>query len=130
MSRTFAPAQTAYLAARAIADLCNEEARAVSDAYDAFCEAETAGMTEEQERAWNAAQVANAQPNPVLVRQTAALDALKEAEDALINWSLDVALTAARTTSQRADVETCRRVGMRSYSGRPKLVDIAMRLDA
>lgn len=130
MSRAFAPAQAAYLLARAAADLCNEEARAHSDAYDAFCERETAGMTEEQERAWTAAQIANAQPSPVLARQVAALSALRAAEDALIAWCLDSAAAVARTATERAALETCRNLGAKSYAGRPKLIELAMRLAA
>lgn len=129
-SRTYSPAQAAYLIARAKYDVAADEAREHTAAFDAFCDRECAGMTEDEADAWLRARCVDAQPEPVLVRQSEAMTALRAAEEAVVAWALGVALTKARTAAQRAGIKTCNEQGMRSYTMRPKLVDLAMRLDA
>lgn len=130
MSRTYSPAQTAYLLALATEEAVKAEAREVTIAFDAYCDRETEGMSEDEATAWLRAQCENAQPNPVLVRYSEASRALAAAEVALVEWSIAVALRAARTRSEREAAEVCRDRGMRSYSARPKLVALAMQLNA
>lgn len=126
MSRTYSPAQSAYLLARAAYEVAREEARALTAAFDAYCDRETEGMTEDEADAWLRALCVNAQPDPVLVAESNARTALTAAEDALIAWAV-AALDSTATPKQRADLATLRTA--RSGPTRDRIVDTMMRLD-
>jgi hypothetical protein len=129
MPRTYAPAQLAYLAARAAYDVAKAEADAHMNAYEAMADELEATLSPVEYAAWQADQ-RNAGPTPVLVRQCEALDALRAAERALLTWALDDLAPKARTAAHRAAIETMRTVKpwqVKAYDG---VIDLAMRYDA
>jgi hypothetical protein len=129
MPRTYAPAQLAYLAARAAYDVAKAEADAHMDAYEALADELEATLSPAEYAAWCEAR-RNDGPTPVLVAQSDALNALRAAERALLTWALDDLAPKARTAAHRAAIETMRTVKpwqVKAYDG---VIDLAMRYDA
>lgn len=128
--RTFSPAQHAYLLAKASYDLASAAADAHMAAYEAAYEAATAGMTEAEVAAYDAHLLANDRPSPILVAQCDALDVLRKAERALLDWCAATVLPLARTEEQRTAIESVRTVKPFYTAQYAKAIDLAMRLDA
>jgi hypothetical protein len=129
MPRTYSPAQTAYLIARAAYEVSRDEAAACDAAYDDLCDANEASMTAADYAAWRLAQ-RDAPSNPILVAHSRALDALRVAERALIDWTLATVAPLATRPEQRGYLETIRTVKpwqVKAYDG---VISLAMRLDA
>lgn len=119
MSRIFSPAQTAYLVARAHLDTLKAEFFAVAPVCP---DSDDDTALDAYEDAYTAARVA--------IGMSDAECALRNAEQALVDWSSACALAVARTDSARESVEIVRTRGMKSLTQRPKIIDLAMRLDA
>ena len=120
-ARTYSPAQTAYLVARAAVDTIRAEVKATApaepaadcdiDTFDAWCDA-----VAEIEIAANLGRYESA---------------LMDAEQALVEWSLTTALKTAPGRADAAEaVAVCLDKGMRRPGPRAKLIDLAMRLAA
>jgi hypothetical protein len=128
MARTFTPAQSAYLIARAAYDVARDEAHAVDLAYDALCDRMEASLTPAEYDAWRADR-RNDGPNPILVAQSRALDTLRAAERALIDQTIDKVSHLAKSPEQKAALATMRTVKpwqVKAYDG---VIDLAMRFD-
>jgi hypothetical protein len=129
MPRTYSPAQTAYLIARAAYEVSRNEAAACDAAYDDLCDANESSMTAADYAAWRLAQ-RDAPSNPILVDHSRAFDVLRAAERALIDWTLALVAPLATRLDQREYLETIRTVKpwqVKAYDG---VISIAMRLDA
>ena len=127
--RTYHPTQTAYLAALAQCDVIAEEYRASDRIFDAAYEA--AGSPEDFQTFYSEWAAANptqaAEAQCLCDASNAARDVLKKATDALLAWSLSVALTVAKTANDRAALRQLYATTKPVY--RAKVVAMAMQLD-
>jgi hypothetical protein len=127
-TRTYSPAQLAYLAARAAYDVAKADADAVMAAYEAMCDEKEATLTPSEFEAWQTERRSDP-PNPILVAQCEALAVRQAAERALLDWCVAKVAPLATTPKQRADLEAVRtcKPWLGTYA---KALDLAMRLEA
>lgn len=120
MSRTYSPAQAAYIVARAALDTVRAEVTAAYPAhpgndcddatFDAYCDA-----CADVDAAHRLAHYEHA---------------CMKAEAELVEWSTEIAAKVARTKAERDAIDLCRTQGMRRPDSRAKLIDLAMALAA
>lgn len=121
---SMSPAQRTYAVARAMFEATQPEARRVTAEFDAYCDRETAGMTDAQIADWFDRQPA--EPHPALVAADLARRALHVAENAMLDWSAAVVGRIA-TPEQRAMIAKVNATLNVSY--RARAVDLAFHLD-
>lgn len=122
--------QLAYIVAKANYDEVSAEYNENASIFDDACIA--AGDPEGAEYvAFNAAWMAAnpdlaAKGDRLCAAQSRASEALEVATVALLGWCYDVALPLAKSEEERANLRKVR--DTKSYTYRPKAIDLAMRL--
>ena len=125
-SKRLSPEQARYALALAAYEATLPAARAREAEFDAWYDAQTAGMDDAQEAAWLAA-LSVGEAHPALVARENARKALVAAEEAMLDWAERVTAPVA-TPAQREAMAQVR--ASRVVTVRAKVIDLAFRLAA